>query len=192
MQLKGLKVMSGKIREAHIKFEGVRPLLFDRYTGSNEAKPEPIDKVYWHDSVAVIPQVNIYSALSAENTKSVTKMFFGKKAKPIGMAINTGLFIEQQYIPILQNGERISVDSFDDVFWINDQHVARINKSGTAIPNPKMRPQLDLPWSIEFDIKFLPSGDLTWEVMQQCFDYCGLIGLGTYRPLYGGFTASVC
>jgi len=183
--------MSVKLKTATVTFKGQKSLLFDRYTGSNEAKPEPIDKVYWHNGVAVMPQINIYSALSAENTKSVAKMFYGKKAKPIGMAINNCLIIDQEFIPILHKGEQITEDAFEDHFEVV-QHVARINKSGTAIPNPKERPCLSPPWEMQFSIKFLPSGgDLTWEVMQQCFDYAGVIGLGTYRPLYGGFTVKI-
>jgi hypothetical protein len=117
-------------------------------------------------------------------------MFFGKKAKPIGMAINNCLIIDEQFIPLLHDGKNITPDEFDDHFQIV-HHVARINKSGTAIPNPKERPCLETPWSLKFGIRFIPSGDLTWEVMQQCFDYAGVIGLGTYRPLYGGFEVKI-
>lgn len=182
--------MSLKLKKAHVKFTGVKPLLFDRYAGSNEAKLEPIDKVYWHNERAVMPQINIYSALSAENSKSVAKMYFGKKAKPIGMAIQNGLMIDTDFIPILQDGEEVLAKDFGKRFTI-EHHVARINKSGTAIPNPKERPSLDVPWTLEFGIQFIPNGELTWEVMQQCFQYCGVIGLGTYRPLYGGFSVEI-
>lgn len=186
--------MSIKLRKASVKFVGCKPLLFDRYTGSNEAKPEPVDKVYWHksgeDVLAYMPQINIYSALSAENTKSVAKMYFGKKAKPIGMAINNSLVIDTHPILITQHGQPVRQQDFDSAFTV-EHHVARINKSGTAIPNPKERPCLETPWELNFDIRFSPSGELTWEVMQQCFDYCGIIGLGTYRPLYGGFRVEV-
>lgn len=182
--------MSKKLITASVTFEGVKPLLFDRYTGSNEAKPEPIEKVYWHDGIAVMPQINIYSALSAENTKSVAKMYYDRKAKKIGMAIQNGLMIEEPYIPILKDGKQIKKSDFDSVFEVVE-HVARINKSGTAIPNPKTRPMLDTPWSISFKIKFIQNGELTWDVMQDCFEYCGVIGLGTYRPLYGGFNVRV-
>lgn len=182
--------MSKKLKTANVTFKGIKPLLFDRYGGSNESKLEPIDKVYWRDGIAVMPQINIYSALSAENTKSVAKMFFGKKAKPIGMAINNCLIIDQAYIPITQNGKQVKYEEFEKKFEIL-HHVARINKAGTAIPNPKERPCLDTPWEINFGVQFIPSGDLTWDVMQQCFDYAGVIGLGTYRPLYGGYQVTV-
>lgn len=180
------------VKEATVKFTGVKPILFDRYQGSNEAKPEPVEKVYWSkkDRIAVIPQVNLYSCLAAENTKSVAKMFYGRKAKPIGMAIQNGLIVTEHEIPILKDGKQIHEENFEEDFDIV-YHVARINKAGTAIPNPKERPMLDTPWTMEFNIRFLPSGDLTWDVMKQAFDYAGLIGMGTYRPLYGGFSVEV-
>lgn len=182
--------MQNKLKNAHVTFTGIKPLLFDRYAG-NEAKLEPIEKVYWsQDGLAVIPQINVYSALSAENSKSVCKMFFGKKAKPIGMAINNCLVIKQEELLITRDGEPFSVDEFDKDFEVV-HHVARINKSGTAIPNPKERPKLPAPWQIDFDITFMPSGDLNWQVMQECFGYAGVIGLGTYRPLFGGFKVEI-
>jgi len=179
-----------KIKEATVRFIGVKPILFDRYQGSNEAQPDNIDKVYWHDGLAVIPQINLYSGLSAENTKSVAKMYFGKKAKPIGMAINNGLAINELFPILKQDGNPVRQEDFDKKFEIVE-HVARINKSGTAIPNPKVRPMLGTPWELEFGIRFLRSGDLTWEVMTQCFQYLGMIGIGTYRPLYGGFQVEI-
>jgi hypothetical protein len=106
------------------------------------------------------------------------------------MAINNGLVINERFIPILKNGQAIHKDDFETHFEVVE-HVARINKSGTAIPNPKERPMLDTPWTMEFGIQFIPNGELTWDVMQQCFEYCGVIGLGTYRPLYGGFDVSI-
>jgi hypothetical protein len=179
--------MSTTMVQTTVKYTGVKPLLFDRYAG-NEARLEPIDKVYWgRDKTAIIPQVNIYSALAAENTKSVAKMFYGKKAKPVGMAIQNGLVINEDELQILKEGDPIHCDDFDKHFEVV-RHVARINKSGTAIPNPKERPQLDIPWSLSFSITFIPNGEVNWEVMQQCFHYAGIIGLGTYRPLFGGFT----
>lgn len=179
------------LKTANVKFMGVKPLLFDRYPGSNQAVLEPIDKVYWSKSgFAVLPQINLYSGLAAENTKSVAKMFHGKKAKPIGMAIQNGLGIDELEIPILRDGKKVLRKNFEKD-WEVVHHVARINKNGTAIPNPKERPMLDLPWSLEFNIRFAPSGELTWEVMQQAFQYLGIIGIGTYRPLFGGFTVLI-
>ncbi|WP_461522020.1 hypothetical protein [Porticoccus sp.] len=178
------------IKTANVKFIGRKPLLFDRYT-DNDTKLAPIDKVYWFDNRAVIPQINIYSGLCAEVTKSVAKMFFGKKAKPIGMAISNQLIIEEEFIPLTNDkGEFFSHENFERDFEVL-HHVARINKGGVAIPNPKERPSLPLPWQLSFQIQFIPAGDVTWSVMQQCFEYLGVIGLGTYRPLFGGFRTEI-
>lgn len=178
--------------KAKITLKGLRPLLFDRYAG-NEAKLLPIDKVYWNkDGTAVMPAINLYSGLTAENSKSVCKMFYGKKAKPMGVSVANQLRIEAYEIPLLYEDKEISRDDFDDKFTVVN-HVARINKAGTAIPNPKERPQLDIPWSLSFDVAFtaIANSEVNWDVMIQMFDQLGTLGLGTYRPLYGQFNMSM-
>lgn len=176
-----------RLIEAHVTMTGTRPLLFDRYAG-NDAKLDPVDKCYWAGGVAVIPQANLYSGLSAENTKSVVKIYGDiRKAKAKGMAINQALMIRQFDIPILRDGVQITRDDFDDVFQIV-QHVARVAK---GIPNPKTRPMLPLPWSIEYDIEFMETPELTWTEMRGMLLKLGSLGLGTFRPLYGGSTVLI-
>lgn len=162
--------------------------MFDRYMGSNDAKPEPVEKVYWsQDQLACIPVLNFFSALTAENTKSVAKMFYGRNAKKIAMAINSFLYISQTEMILRQGGEPVHIDEFNKKFEILE-HSARLDK---GIPNPKVRPCLSSPWSTEFDYEFLPSPDCSYEVLVKMFQQVGFIGLGTYRPQFGTFRVEV-
>jgi hypothetical protein len=174
--------------EAKVKLIGLKSLLFDRYHGNNQAKPEPIEKVYWsrHDE-ACLPQINLYSSLSAENTKSVAKMFYGKNAKPLSMAVNNWLQIHQEDLILTRNGRPFHRSNFDSDFRIV-HHVARLQK---GIPNPKVRPLIDAPWQCEFDITFNPTPECNWPVMVKMLQQAGMIGLGTYRPLYGTFQVEI-
>lgn len=175
-----------RIYKAVVTMEGQRHLLFDKYHGM-DAKPELIDKVYWANGIAVIPQANLYSGLTAENTKSVVRLVAGKKAKNKGMAIQQQLYIKQFDIPITQNGKEIARDDFDKYF-IAVQHVAR-TKAGT--PNDKIRPCLQTPWQLQFDISFIETADLSWAEMKRYLTELGRLGIGTYRPLYGGANVTI-
>lgn len=167
---------------------GVKPLLFDRYMGSNDAKPEPIEKVYWtQDGEACLPTLNLYSSLTAENTKSVAKMFYGRNAKKVGMAVNSFLYIPETELTLKREGKPFHIDNFDKQFEVVE-HVARLDK---GIPNPKVRPMLRAPWTTEFSFEFTSSPDCSWEVMVKMFQQAGIIGLGTYRPIFGTYRVQV-
>ena len=167
---------------------GRRPLLFDRYPGDNDSKLEPIEKVYWdRQGFLSIPVINIYSALTAENSKSAVKMH-GKKAKTVAAAVNSYLVIEGgEYILITRDGDKIHKDRFGELFTIVN-HVARLSK---GIPNPKERPMLDTPWKIQFDIEFEPTPECSWTTLIKLFEQMGTNGLGTFRPMYGSSDVNI-
>lgn len=63
--------------------------------------------------------------------------------------------------------------------------MARLDK---GIPNPKERPVLPLPWSLEFELAILPNQEIKETEIYNLFVEGGLaIGLGTYRGVYGKF-----
>lgn len=176
------------MKNATVRLIGLKPLLFDRYSGSNNSKPEPVEKVYWSQAgEACIPTINLYSSLSAENTKSVAKMFYGKNAKPIAMAVNNWLNIHQHEMILTRNGKPFHLDSFESDFQVV-HHVARLPK---GIPNPKVRPLLPTPWECTFDLDFMPTPDCPWDVLVKMLQQAGTIGLGTYRPLYGTYQVEI-
>jgi hypothetical protein len=97
------------------------------------------------------------------------------------------------YVPLLRNGQAIEVGDFDEsqdplskIFL--HQSVARLDK---GIPNPKERPVLPLPWSIDFKLTIIPNDAIKEAEIRNLTIEGGLaIGLGTYRGVYGKFQVS--
>lgn len=121
--------------------------------------------------------------LCAENTKSVTRQFFGKNGKTVGLGIASYTNINPYEIPIMDDKEWILFDGFEDKFYV-DKRVARL-KNG--IPNPKERPALKLPWSLEFEVTYIDNIYCTLENLRQAFAMGGTLGLGTFRPFFGRY-----
>jgi len=61
------------------KLRGIRPILFDRYAGDNNTKLKVIEKLYTDASGGIVlPVLNVFSLLTAQNTDSVAARFYGK------------------------------------------------------------------------------------------------------------------
>lgn len=94
-------------------------------------------------------------------------------------------------IPILRDGEPIVFngfkDGYDDVAKIYIHYsVARL-KGG--IPNPKVRPVVELPWSITFKLLLFKNTDIDETFLQTAFVKGGVsLGLGTFRGVFGKYT----
>jgi hypothetical protein len=94
------------------------------------------------------------------------------------------------YIPFLRNGEIIRVGTFqDDVEPLSGiylhRSVARLEK---GIPNPKERPVLPLPWSLQFTLEIFPNKEIKEQEIKNLFEDGGMaIGLGTFRGVFGKF-----
>lgn len=164
---------------------GIAPIMFDRYAGDNKTEL-PVDEKVYLDSAGhlTIPTINVLSLLCAENTKSVTRQFFGKNGKTISMGISAFVTIEPFEALVLHddNGP-ISFTGFNAQIVV-DRRVARL-KNG--VPNPKVRPRLNLPWYVECTITWLPNTLCTLENLRQAIVMGGTIGLGTYRPSFGRY-----
>lgn len=167
-----------------ITLRGIRPLMFDRYAGDNNTKLPTEEKFYMDgERRLIIPAVNIYSLLCAENTKSVCRQFFGKQGKTIALGIAGYTNIAPFDIPILDNGEPIVFTGWNKKVRVH-QSVARV-KGG--IPNPKERPLIDTPWSLSFEVQYVKNTYCTLENLRQAFAMGGSLGLGTFRPYFGGY-----
>ena len=101
-------------------------------------------------SQLMIPAINVYSLLTAENSKSVTRQFFGRQGKTIGLGISSYTNIEPFEIPILDDDGPIVFHGWNGQLSVR-KDVARV-KGG--IPNPKTRPVLALPWSVAFTVEY--------------------------------------
>lgn len=168
-----------------VQLSGIRPLMFDRYAGDNNTQLNPTEKMYLDEKQRlIIPAINIMSLLAAENTKSVSKQFFGKQGRTISLGISSYTLISPFEIPVLgKNGEIVFKGTFDSEITLH-KSVARLAK---GVPNPKIRPVLALPWTLKFDIEYQENKYCTLENLRQAITLGGTLGLGTFRPFFGRF-----
>lgn len=184
-----------KTESYKIIFTGTRPLMIDQYLG-NESKASWQEKLYIDTNRNVcFPAINIFGFLCSENSKSAVKMMHGKKAAPIVQSLSVNVCIAEQFIPI--KGVNGKVLSENDICLKESDHgqikrhyaVARIKKTAsTIVPNPKERPVIELPWSIEFSVDFEPDSNCTAAMLEQILKFGGKrCGIGTFRPFFGTF-----
>ena len=178
--------MSNPMQIYAVRLEGVRPLLFDRYAGDNQTKLSPENKFYLGEGQRlIIPALNIFSLLAAENTKSAAKLIFGKQWSKVAQGIKAHVDIDPFEIPILdENNQPVVFSGFGNGKLEIVHHVARLAK---GVPNPKERPKLNLPWALEFNLSYLQNKDATIGNVRQAIEVGGSIGLGTFRPFYGTY-----
>ena len=175
---------------------GLSPIMFDRYAGDNDTKLEMWQKIYFADDqkTVVLPSINIISALSAQNTDSWPKRILDqRKYKKFCFACASYVQIEPYEIVFVREGKPIVFGKFD-----RDEHgverdslsgvygrrdVARLEK---GIPNPKYRPVLPLPWSLEFTLTLWPNREIQEQQLMNVFaEGVRSIGLGTWRGHFG-------
>ena len=167
---------------------GLRPIMFDRYAGSNNEQLAPMDKVYLSQQdkkTLVYPAVNVLSFLSSQNTESAPQRLLGKKWKTVAKAALSFVDVDPLEIPFVRNGEVLTLENSGVYIAF---HVARIKKGMLTIPNPKERPVLPLPWELSFKITLMDNPDLTESILKRLFVEGGIaIGWGTFRGVYGKF-----
>lgn len=177
-----------------VRISGLTEVMFDRYPGDNDTKLEPWQKLYLSpvDGKSIVfPSDNLRSFLSAQNTDSAPKRLLdARKYKKFTFACASYVTIGPRLIPFLRDGQPIVfgklVGDRDQLSGIYiDRRVARLEK---GIPNPKVRPVLPLPWSLEFDVRLYPNKDLQEQQLLNIFTEGGIaLGIGTNRPSYGKF-----
>lgn len=167
-----------------IQLTGLRPLMFDRYAGDNSTQLPTAERMYLTNDLAlVLPAINLYSLLCAENTKSVCRQFFGKNGKTIALGISSYTTIEPFDIPICDDKGPVHFTEFNAQISVH-RAVARLPR---GIPNVKERPVLALPWRIEFTVTYIENQYCTENNLRQAFDMGGTLGLGTFRPFFGRY-----
>ncbi len=174
---------------------GIRPILFDRYAGDNNTKLKTLEKFYTNEKGGIVlPVLNVFSLLTAQNTDSVAARFYGKQRRDIALGINAFCNITPSGVvsddmidaPITdQSGRQYNVK--DDCIRIV-QHVARMKKSGAAIPNPKERPMIPTGWQIKLDFTLSENNFVTATTLRNMIEQGGILGLGTFRPIFGRYT----
>lgn len=168
---------------------GIRPILFDRYGGDNKTKLDNLDKGYRNDKGEFcIPVLNVFSMLSAQNTPSVAKRFYGKQGREIALGVQSFVNIES-----IDGDDRMMAPIYDaqgGTFLQKDPrikilaHVARL-KDG--IPNPKERPMIPNGWIVRFSFELQENNMLNLASLKKMVEQGGILGLGTFRPIFGRY-----
>lgn len=176
--------MPAQIVKIQVQLSGLRPMMFDRYPGDNTTILPTEEKMYLTaEQQLIIPAINLFSLLAAENTKSVCRQFFGKQGKTIALGISSYANITPFEIPIEDATGPIYFTGWNEQISVHHA-VARI-KGG--IPNPKERPLLALPWYLRFEIEYQENKFCTLENLRQALVMGGTLGLGTFRPYFGRY-----
>jgi len=186
------------IIKRRVSIRGVTPLMFDRYAGDNNTKLEWSQKIYLRSGTQslCLPTLNLVSFFTAHNTNSAPKRLRDKRIyKGICNAILSFVSISgadgnSENILLQRDGQPITVGTFGD--RVDEQSgiylhraVARLDK---GIPNPKERPVLPLPWSLDFDLTIYPNKEIKEQEIKNLLAEGGMaIGLGTFRGVFGKF-----
>lgn len=180
--------MNGNETTIQVELTGKRPLMFDRYAGDNNTQLPVEEKMYFAGDgrSLIIPSINVYSMLVAQNTQSVCRQFFGRQGKTIGLGIASYTTIEPFDISILDDNGPMVFDGFNDQITVR-RDVARLAK---GIPNPKERPTIAMPWRLEFTVFYERNDACSLENLRQAFVMGGTLGLGTFRPFFGRYAVT--
>ena len=179
-----LEVKTLKTNTISVELAGVRPLMFARYPGDNHTQLPTAEKLYLdRDRRLIFPAINLYSLMCAENTKSVCKLLMGKQGKTIGLGIASFTTITPHEIPILRDGEQLTLDDYGKHIH-EHKSVARLAK---GIPSPQARPLITLPWAINFEMTYVENKFCTISNLRQVLELGSILGIGTFRPFYGRY-----
>ena len=174
--------------ERLVVLSGLTPILFDRYSGNNKEQLSTMDKVYLDGEFLALPSTNILSFLSAQNTESAPQRVVGRGYKEVCKAAQSFVTIEPYMIRFMRDGKPMTVENSKMKVHLS---VAKIMKGKLAVPNPKERPMLELPWELRFKVSLLETPELNEVLLKKLFEYGGIsIGLGTFRGVFGKFKVS--
>jgi hypothetical protein len=180
-----------------VTLTGTRPIIFDRYAGSNDTKLQWWEKVYLIPGTRTlsIPSLNLMSFFSAHNTNSAPKRLRDKrKYKDIANACLAFLTIDPEWIPITRHGQQIDLgtpgDQKDEQSGLYRRFdVARLDK---GIPNPKDRAVLPMPWELKFEMRLQRNQEIQEaEIKNLLIEGGQAIGIGTFRGVFGKFTVEI-
>jgi len=185
------------IIERSVTICGMKDIMFDRYAGDNTTKLDVGQKFYLKPTaraelpVIGLPTANIMSFLSAHNTNSAPKRLRDKrKYKDIANAILSFVDISDTFLPLLRDGEPIRFGGFvEDQDEVSGAYVHRsVARLDKGIPNPKVRPVIPTPWSIDFNLTLFPNSEIKEQEILNLLEEGGrALGLGTFRGVFGKF-----
>jgi hypothetical protein len=118
----------------------------------------------------------------------VAKRFYGKQGREVALGVQSFVNIEAvdgndpMYAPIYSAEGKPYTANSPDVKVV--AHVARL-KDG--IPNPKERPMLPTGWVVRFNFELQENNLLNVATLKKMVEQGGILGLGTFRPIFGRF-----
>jgi hypothetical protein len=173
---------------------GLAPLMFDRFFDHSSEDRPPEQKLYLQDGRLVMPAANLVALLTNDKPPGAIKMTEKKKAGDYLPYVKGHVHLSELHFPILDgDGAPIKFTDFTDPRFYIDRSAPRVIKGSLSIKQPpKARPVLKLPWSIQIGLNLIETefsqGKITPDKLYSWFVLGGLvIGLGTYRPLFGRF-----
>jgi hypothetical protein len=176
------------------KLVGIRPIMFDRYAGNNTTKLKALDKMNLDAAGGVVlPVLNVFSMLTAQNTDSVASRFYGKQRRDVALGVNAFCAIAPHGIETEDIMDAPILDADGKQYMQDDPritiqfHVARVKKAGAAIPNPKERPMIPTGWNVTFDLYLTGNDFVDSKLLQRMIEQGGILGLGTFRPIFGRY-----
>jgi len=179
-----------------MKTKGMVSILFDRFIDMSENDRPPENKMYLTpDNELYLPSENIYSFLFGEKPGGCAMRFEKKKWKEYKMIGMSYVSVQPEFIPFLREDKPIVFHGFkneyDSIGKIRVMHhKAMIQKGRLIIPSPKIRPMLETPWELIFNVTVFKNPLITVDVIKDWFSKGGTeIGFGTYRPRFGRFIA---
>lgn len=179
-----------------VTLRGIRPILFDRYAGDNKTKLPVLEKFYTDDNKGIVlPILNVFSLLTAQNTDSVSARFYGKERRDIALGVNAFCAITPAGVETKEMVNAPILDEKGKQYKVGDkriqvlQHVARMKKAAAAIPNPKERPMIPTGWSVTLDFALAENTFLSLTTLKRMVEQGGILGLGTFRPIFGRYEA---
>lgn len=126
--------------------------------------------------------------LAAQNTASVAKRFYGKQGRDVALGVMSFVNIEAadsddpMFMPIK--------DAEGKIYTVKDSririvdHVARL-KDG--VPNPKRRPMIPTGWNVSLKLELHQTVLLNEQTLRTMIEQGGILGLGTFRPIFGRY-----
>ena len=164
--------------------------MFDRYGGDNKTKLPDLEKMYLDEAgTCGIPVLNIFSLLSAENTPSVAKRFYGKQGRDVAQGVKSFCNIEAtegtdpMFAPLNDETGKPWLATDGRIKIMN--HVARLPK---GIPNPKSRPMIPSGWTCTFRFDLQQNVLLNEATLKAMIEQGGILGIGTFRPIFGRYS----
>jgi hypothetical protein len=168
--------------------------MVDRYAGDMKTQLSPMDRTYQAGGFLVIPMLNVFSLLAAKNTDSVARIFYGKGARDLSVGVTA--FVEIDPVDAADGGgsaylldETGAKIAADDSRITVLRHVARVKKGSMAVPSLKDRPTFPRGWQVRLNVQHAENQFLSPDTLKSMLSQGGVLGLGTFRPIFGRYAA---